>query len=105
MHTKNLDIYGHDAIPWSRAHDQLVATEKTDTADAPQTWWLRTPRPDGQPHTTGVGAWWADDRFYFTSGARTRKSRNLAANPKCAIAVALGDPPPGGRGGGGAGGR
>src|SRR4026207_981337 len=91
MHTKNLDIYGHDAIPWSRAHDQLVATEKTDTADAPQTWWLRTPRPDAQPHTTGVGAWWADDRFYFTSGARTRKSRNLATNPRCAIAVALGD--------------
>jgi pyridoxine/pyridoxamine 5'-phosphate oxidase len=88
---KNLDIYGHDPIPWSRALRQLEATEKSDTADAPQTWWLSTVGPDGQAHTTGVGAWWAGDRFYFTSGARTRKSRNLAANPKCAIAVALGD--------------
>ena len=91
MQQKNLDIYGHDPIPWSRALRQLEATEKSDTADTPQTWWLSTTDPDGQPHTTGVGAWWADDRFYFTSGARTRKSRNLAANPKCAIAVALGD--------------
>ena len=91
MQVKNLDIYGHDPIPWSRALDQLVAAGERDTADTPQTWWLSTVGGDGQPHTTGVGAWWADDRFYFTSGARTRKSRNLAANPKCAIAVALGD--------------
>lgn len=91
MQQKNLDIYGHDSIPWSRAFDQLVAAGTNDAEDAPQTWWLSTTGPDGQPHTTGVGAWWADDRFYFTSGAQTRKSRNLATNPKCAIAVALGD--------------
>jgi Pyridoxamine-phosphate oxidase len=91
MQQKNLDIYGHDPIPWSRALDQLVATQASDTADAPQTWWLSTIGRDGQPHTSGVGAWWDEDRFYFTSGARTRKSRNLAVNPKCAIAVALGD--------------
>jgi pyridoxine/pyridoxamine 5'-phosphate oxidase len=88
---KNLDIYGHDPIPWSRALDQLVAVRTSDAEEAPQTWWLSTTGPDGKPHTTGVGAWWADDRFYFTSGARTRKSRNLATNPQCAIAVALGD--------------
>jgi pyridoxine/pyridoxamine 5'-phosphate oxidase len=89
MKTKNLDIYGSDLIPWSRALDQLAAAGTNDAEDAPQTWWLSTTGPDGQPHTTGVGAWWADDRFYFTSGARTRKSRNLGRNPKCAIAVAL----------------
>jgi hypothetical protein len=27
--------------------------------------------------------------LYFTSGARTRKSRNLQANPACALAVKL----------------
>lgn len=92
MQQKNLDIYGHDPIPWSRALDQLVAAGTTSGAEeAPKTWWLSTIGPDGQPHATGVGAWWADDRFYFTSGARTRKSRNLARNPKCVIAVALGD--------------
>ena len=32
---------------------------------------------------------WVDGRFYFTSGAGTRKSRNLAENPNCVISVAL----------------
>jgi len=91
VQAKNLDIYGHDPIPWSRALDQLAAAGTSDAQDAPQTWWLSSVGRDGQPHTTGVGAWWADDRFYFTSGARTRKSRNLATNPKCAMAVGLGD--------------
>ena len=92
MQQKNLDIYGHDPIPWSRALDQLVAAGTTSGAEeAPQTWWLSTVGPDGQPHGTGVGAWWADDRFSFTSGAGTRKSRNLATNPRCVISVALGD--------------
>jgi hypothetical protein len=32
-----------------------------------------------------------DDQFYFTSGPRTRKSRNLAANAKCAVSISLND--------------
>jgi hypothetical protein len=32
---------------------------------------------------------WLDGKFYFTSGAGTRKSRDLAANPNCALSVAL----------------
>ena len=32
-----------------------------------------------------------DDKFYFVSGSRLRKSRNLAANPRCAVPVSLGD--------------
>ena len=91
MQTKNLDRYGSDPMPWSRALDQLPAKDATGADAAPRTTWLSTVSPDGQPHTTGVGALWLDDRFYFTSGARTRKSRNLATNPKCAIAVALDD--------------
>jgi hypothetical protein len=38
-----------------------------------------------------VGALWVDGKFYFVSGARTRKSRNLADNPNCVISVGLGD--------------
>lgn len=45
--------------------------------------------PEGRVHTTGVAALWLDGTFFFTSGPRTRKSRNLAANPSCTIAVAL----------------
>lgn len=91
MQTKNLDRYGSDPIPWSRALDQLPAKDETGGDAAPRTTWLSTVRPDGKPHTTGVGALWVDDRFFFTSGRRTRKSRNLARNPNCVISVALPD--------------
>jgi hypothetical protein len=52
---------------------------------------LVTVRPDGRPHVAGVGALWVDGRFHFTSGAGTRKSRNLAARPDCLISVKLPD--------------
>jgi len=86
MEQKNLDIYGNPPLPWSRALDQLEAAADTQ---APRTTWLSTVRPDGRPHLTGVGALWVDGKFYFTSGARTRKSRNLAANPNCALSMVL----------------
>ena len=40
---------------------------------------------DGMPHVVPVGAFWEDGAFYFTSGEGTRKSRNLARNPRCNI--------------------
>ena len=30
---------------------------------------------------------WFDDSFWFSTGARSRKARNLGANPKCVIAT------------------
>jgi len=36
-----------------------------------------------------VGALWVDGKIYFVSGMRTRKSRNLAANPSCVVSVSL----------------
>lgn len=59
---KNLDIYGEKPIPWSRALEQLDA---------------------------GFGALWKDGKFYITSGARTRRGRNLANSTNCVICVAL----------------
>ena len=86
MEEKNLDIYGDPPIPWSRALEQLEAAPQTQ---APRTTWLSTVRPDGRPHLAGVGALWVDGKFYFTSGPGTRKSRNLAANPTCALSLGL----------------
>ena len=87
MKSKNLDIYGSPPIPWSRALDQLNVWESGPGKST----FLSTTDPDGQPHVAGIGAFWLDDRFYFTSGAKTRKSRDLAANPRCAIALTLPD--------------
>jgi hypothetical protein len=90
MEQKNLDIYGNQPIPWSRA---LAALEAPPTnpgePGGPNTYWLATTRPDQRPHIAGVGALWVDGTFYFVSGPGTRKSRNLAKNPNCVISVKL----------------
>jgi hypothetical protein len=84
MDQTNLDIYGHEPIPWARALAQLEAGAATRS-------WLATTRPDGRPHLAGVGVQWLDGRLYFTSSAGTRKSRNLVTNPHCTIALSLPD--------------
>jgi hypothetical protein len=84
MEQQNLDRYGNEALPWSRALEQLEAPP-----GGPVTYWLATTRPDGQPHIAGVGALWDDGKLYFVSGAGTRKSRNLRENARCAVSVSL----------------
>jgi hypothetical protein len=79
---KNLDIYGAKPLPWSRALKQLEASTAA-------TYWLATTKPDGRPHVAAVGALWVDGKIYFVTGARTRKGRNLAANPGCVFSVSL----------------
>jgi hypothetical protein len=79
---KNLDIYGAKPIPWSRALKQLESSSAG-------VYWLATTKPDGRPHVAATGALWVDGKIYFVSGARTRKSRNLSANPSCVFSVSL----------------
>ena len=40
---------------------------------------------------TGVGALWTDHAFWFETGARTRKGRNLARDPRCTLSLATSD--------------
>ena len=81
---KNLDRYGSAELPWSRPRDLLAASASANT-----TFILGTVRPDGRPHAAVFGALWHDGDLYIVSGAETRKSRNLAANPACTISVGL----------------
>lgn len=81
----NLDRYGNPTLPWSRPHDLLAAS----AARLDITFFLGTVRPDGRPHSAGVGALWFDGDLYIASGPETRKSRNLAANAACTISVRL----------------
>ncbi len=62
--------------PWSWAHERL---EKSHN------YWIATSRSNGQPHLMLVwGVWW-QDAFWFSTGPRTRKAKNLAGNPSCAV--------------------
>ena len=85
METKNLaDLYGLEPIPWSRALKALeTGNQRNETS------FLATTRPDGRPHLAGVGAVWEDGKVYFVSGDGTRKSKNVAENPTCSMAMSL----------------
>lgn len=85
----DLDIYGAGALAWDGVRDALEAA--LPKAETPV--FLGTVRPDGRPHSAGVGALWHDGDLYVVSGPGTRKSRNLAANPACTVSVrtAVGD--------------
>lgn len=81
---RNLDIYGNAPLDWNRARTKLASQNGPEV-----TYFLCTTRPDGRPHVVGVGALWFDGDLYIVSGDRTRKSKNLAANPACAMGVRL----------------
>ncbi len=83
--TRNLDQYGSAALPWSRPREILAR----DTPTPDLTFFVATVGPDGRPHSAGVGCAWVDDALYFLGGPATRRSRNLAVNPACSIAVRL----------------
>ncbi len=91
---RNLDGYGAPTIPWEKVRDVLnrrIPQEPGSGGPDRHTCWLATVRPDGRPHVMPLGVLWVDGAFYFTSGAATRKAKNLAQNPHCAITVATHD--------------
>lgn len=85
IETTNLDMYGNEALPWSRPRDLLaVDPASTENQGGERLSYLSTVRPDCRPHSAGVGAMWHDGDMYIVSGPETRKSRNLAGWP-CAV--------------------
>ena len=62
--------------PWPWALERL---EKSHN------YWIATTRPDRRPHLMIVwGIWW-QDAFWFSTGPRTRKAKNIAALPNIVI--------------------
>src|SRR5438105_4843215 len=95
MKVKNLaDLYDLPLIEWADVETRLrVGITQAPGTGGPDrhTCWLTTLGPDGAPHVTGVGALWVDGAFWFETGAATRKGRNLARDPRCALSVATAD--------------
>lgn len=86
VETKNLaELYDLPPIPWERALELL----ETRQPEPSGTTFLATMRPDGRPHVAGVGAMWDGGKLYFVSGPGTRKSRNVAENAHCTMAMSL----------------
>src|SRR5258707_14097802 len=65
-----------DLKPWSWALERLENSHN---------YWIATSRLDGRPHLMLVwGIWW-QDAFWFSTGPRTRKAKNIAADPHVVI--------------------
>jgi hypothetical protein len=95
MRARNLDdIYGTPLVEWKDVTAELdrgIPQAPDSGGPNRHSCWLTTINPDGSPHVTGVGAMWSDGTFWFETGGRTRKARNIEADARCAIAVATHD--------------
>ncbi|PZS15478.1 MAG: pyridoxamine 5'-phosphate oxidase [Pseudonocardiales bacterium] len=90
-----INLGDDDGLP---AVDWAVIVAKLDAGSAPapdalnaRTTWLSTVNEDGSPHVTAVGALWMDGAFWFQTGMRTRKGRNVVRDPRCALSVSIRD--------------
>ena len=50
-----------------------------------RTFWVSTLHPENRPHVMPVWGVWVDDAFFFSTGRKSRKGRNLVANPACTV--------------------
>ena len=90
MDAKNLaDLYDLPLVDWQRVEARLARGPEPGSAAESHgdRFWLATINPDGSPHVTGVGPLWASGLFYLTTGETTRKARNLAKDPRCALSA------------------
>jgi len=69
---------GSGLLPWSWAEQRLQAAGN---------YWVATVWPDGRPHLTAVWGQWHDGRLLFTCAKRSRKARNLAADPRLTVST------------------
>jgi hypothetical protein len=81
---------GLPPVEWAVIADKLAAGAAPGTdAHNSKTTWLTTINDDGSPHVTAVGAIWLDRTYWFQTGARTKKRRNVERDPRCSIAVSI----------------
>jgi hypothetical protein len=67
-------------LPWSWAEERLKKSHN---------YWITTVKPDGSPHTMVVWGLWQVGRLLFSTGSKSRKARNLAANATCVLCTEL----------------
>jgi nitroimidazol reductase NimA-like FMN-containing flavoprotein (pyridoxamine 5'-phosphate oxidase superfamily) len=63
-------------LPWSHVVDRMTGAAH---------YWIATVDPGGRPHATPVDGLWIDGCLYFGGSPRTRRQRNLAANPSICV--------------------
>lgn len=69
---------GPGLLPWDWAEERLIASRN---------YWVSSLLPDGRPHMMPVWGVWHTGSFWFSSSKRSRKTRNLVADPRCTVAI------------------
>src|SRR5213594_2605111 len=64
------------SLPWAWAVDKLTESHN---------YWLISTRLDGSPHAMPIWGIWVRNSFFFSTGVKSSKSKNLRANPKCIV--------------------
>ncbi len=67
---------GTGLLPWEWAEERLRRSHD---------YWLTTVRNDARPHIMPVWGVWMESCVWFSSGAMSRKARNIEVNPWVAI--------------------
>jgi hypothetical protein len=95
MDATNLaDLYELPLLDWDRIEarlDEGVTLAPGSGGPNHHTCWLATINSDGSPHVTAIGALWVDGAFWFETGERTRKGRNLARDARCTLSLSTND--------------
>ncbi len=69
-------------IPWRETSERLKKSHN---------YWVATTWPNGRPHVMPVWGVWVQGVLYFSTHRRSRKARNLAANPAVVVHLESGD--------------
>ena len=67
---------GTGLLPWAWAEERLERSRN---------YWVVSLWPDGRPHSMPVWGVWDGEAVWFSSSGRSRKARNLAADPRCVV--------------------
>jgi nitroimidazol reductase NimA-like FMN-containing flavoprotein (pyridoxamine 5'-phosphate oxidase superfamily) len=69
---------GSGLKPWSYAVERL---------ERARGYWISTTRPDGRPHCVPIWGVWLREEFAFSTGAQSRKAKNIAEDPRVVISA------------------
>ena len=73
---------GSNLIPWSRVSNLLSQARN---------YWISSTRPDGRPHAAPVWGVWIEETFFFGTGIRSQKERNIKKNSWLVVHLESGD--------------
>lgn len=84
MHASRPYMPGYGVLPADEGEGLLPFEWAEERLRVARNYWVATVGPHG-PHLMAVWGVWLDRQFVFSTGRESRKARNLASDPRCAV--------------------